>query len=168
MARPKPSKTALKREHLALQDLGERMIGLEQDVLDNLPIDERLRDAIRTASTIRSHGALRRQKQLIGKLMRSANAEAIRRALDALGADERLAKRVFADAERWRNRLASGDEAVVDEFATLTGVDDAQLRQAVSDVRTSRSDRQSRAHRRRLFRVVHDALLARAQDDRIL
>ena len=162
-----PSKTALKREHTALQELGERMIGLEEEVLAGLPVDERLRDAISAAGSMSSRGALRRQKQLIGKLMRNADADAIRRALDALGADERHAKRVFADAERWRERLSSGDADAVTEFVALTSIDDEQLREAVLDVRTSQTDKQVKTNRRRLFRVVHDALVAHAQDVRI-
>ena len=162
-----PSKTALKREHTALQELGERMIGLEDEILANLPIDERLRDAVVAASSMRSRGALRRQKQLIGKLMRNADADAIRETLNALGADDRRAKRTFADAERWRDRLATGDDDTLSEFAALTGVDHEMLRQAVENVRSSQSDKQIKTNRRQLFRVVHDALVTHAQDVRI-
>ena len=157
----------MKRQHTALQELGERMIGLEDETLADLPIDERLRDAVAAAGSMRSRGALRRQKQLIGKLMRSADADAIRQALNALGADERRAKRIFADAERWRDRLANGDSDTMTEFVALTSGDHEQLRQAVENVRRSQSDKQIKTSRRRLFRIVHDALVAHAQDVRI-
>ena len=100
MTQPKPSKSARKREQLELQQLGERLIDLSADELEALPIDERLRDAVLAASKMRAHGALRRQKQLIGKLMRSCDPEPIRHALAAREVDDRLAKRVFADVRR--------------------------------------------------------------------
>ena len=113
MTQPKPSKSARKREQLQLQQLGERLIELTEEELQALPIDERLREAVLAASKIRAHGALRRQKQLIGKLMRNCDPVPIQRALDARGAEDRRAKRVFADAERWRDRIVTeGGEAV--------------------------------------------------------
>ena len=113
MTQAKPSKTALKRQHLELQELGERMIGMDARVLDELPLDDRLRDAVRAAASMRGRGALRRQKQLIGKLMRNADAGAIHAALDARAADDRVAKRIFANAERWRDRIARGDAEAI-------------------------------------------------------
>jgi len=66
----KPSKSARKREYLALQKLGEELITLKQSDLDALPLDENLREAVMEAQQMKAHGALRRQKQYIGKLMR--------------------------------------------------------------------------------------------------
>ena len=167
MTQSKPSKTELKRRHLDLQQLGERMIGMDARILDDLPLDERLRDALHAAASMRSRGALRRQKQLIGKLMRNADAEAIRAALDAQGAEERIAKRIFADAESWRDRIARGDDDAIDEFAEVSGSDASELSGLVSELRSSHSDKQTKTLRRRLFRVIHDALVMRARDDRI-
>lgn len=167
MTQAKPSKTELKRQHLELQELGERMIGMEVQVLDDLPLDDRLRDAIQNAASMRGRGALRRQKQLIGKLMRNADANAIRAALDARGADDRAAKRLFADAERWRDRIALGDDDAIAEFIAETGVDNPELTAVASKLLASHSDKQTKTLRRRLFRVVHDALLTRVGDDRI-
>jgi len=70
----KPSKSARKREYLALQKLGEELIRLKQTELDSLDIDENLREAVMEARQIKAHGALRRQKQYIGKLMRNIDA----------------------------------------------------------------------------------------------
>ena len=64
----KPSKTARKREQLALQELGEYLIPLKSNDLDSIGLNEELLTAVRAATRIKSHGALRRQKQLIGKL----------------------------------------------------------------------------------------------------
>ena len=74
----KPSKSARKREYLALQKLGEELITLKESDLDSLPLGDNLREAIMEARQIKAHGALRRQKQYIGKLMRNIDPEPLR------------------------------------------------------------------------------------------
>ncbi len=81
MTEIKPSKSARKREHLALQKLGEELIGLKQRDLNSLSLDESLLEAVMEARQIKAHGALRRQKQYIGKLMRHIDPESIRAGL---------------------------------------------------------------------------------------
>jgi ribosome-associated protein len=74
----KPSKSARKREYIALQKLGEELITLKESDLDRLPLDDNLRDAVSEARQMKAHGALRWQKQYIGKLMRHIDPEPIR------------------------------------------------------------------------------------------
>ena len=71
----KPSKSARKREYLALQKLGEELITLKESDLDSLPLGDNLREAVMEARQIKANGALRRQKQYIGKLMRHIDPE---------------------------------------------------------------------------------------------
>jgi len=81
----KPSKSARKRAYLALQKLGEELISLREAELLSMPLDEDLLEAIMEARTIKAHGALRRQKQYIGKLMGALDdPEPIREALERL------------------------------------------------------------------------------------
>ncbi len=85
MDETKPSKSARKRAYLALQQLGEELITLRDDDLETVPLDEDLLEAVHEARRIRKRGALRRQKQYIGKLMgRLDDPEPIRQALDRL------------------------------------------------------------------------------------
>ena len=85
MDETKPSKSARKRAFLALQQLGEELITLRDNDLDTVPLDEDLLEAILEARRIRKRGALRRQKQYIGKLMgRLDDPEPIRQALERL------------------------------------------------------------------------------------
>ena len=80
----KPSKSARKRAYLALQKLGEELISLREAELLSMPLDEDLLEAIMEARTIKAHGALRRQKQYIGKLMRHVDPEQINAELERL------------------------------------------------------------------------------------
>ncbi|MDJ0712063.1 MAG: ribosome biogenesis factor YjgA [Woeseiaceae bacterium] len=85
MDETKPSKSARKRAYLALQKLGEELITLRETDLQAVPLDEDLLEAVLEARRMKKHGALRRQKQFIGKLMgRLDDPEPIREALERL------------------------------------------------------------------------------------
>ena len=85
---PPPSKSSRKREAHALQKLGEELVQMRAADLARLPLPESLRDAIDEARRLTSRGALARQRQFIGKLMRDIDVEPILTALDGL-AEER-------------------------------------------------------------------------------
>ena len=84
MTEIKPSKSAKKREYLALQKLGEELLTIKESDLLAMGLDDELHEAILEARRIKSHGALRRQKQFIGKLMRGIDPEPIRAALQRM------------------------------------------------------------------------------------
>ncbi len=151
----KPSKSARKREFQALQELGEQLIGLTDEQLGNIELDEPLRSAVVAARSIKAHGALRRQKQLIGKLMRKTDPEPIRHALGELGADERRAKRLFRDAEQWRNRLQDDGDEALRAFRDCIGRESPGVTAALGAWRRAVNDRDRKAASRRLFREVH-------------
>ena len=79
-----PSKSSRKREAHALQKLGEQLVQMRAAELALLPLPETLRDAIDEARRLTSRGALARQRQYIGKLMRDIDVEPIVAALAAL------------------------------------------------------------------------------------
>jgi ribosome-associated protein len=74
-----PSKSQLKREMTALQELGEELVGLSRERLAKIDMPERLRDAIFDAQRITKHEARRRQMQYIGKIMRDVDAKPLAR-----------------------------------------------------------------------------------------
>ena len=158
MTDSKPSKSERKREQLERQQLGESLIAFDAATLAALPLDERLRDAVMQAAKIRSHGALRRQKQLIGKLMRDVDPEPIRAAIATLTADDVAAKRLFSQAERWRDRIIGGGNTALDEFAAATGVDDAELQAWLAELEVCASERIEKTLKRKIFRRVHSIL----------
>lgn len=81
----KPSKSARKRAYLALQKLGEELIALRESDLLSMPLEEDLLEAVLEARKIKANGALRRQKQYIGRLMGALDdPEPIREALKRL------------------------------------------------------------------------------------
>lgn len=78
----KPSKSQRKRDMIALQKIGETLVALPTTQLAKIPLEEKLLEAILVAKTLKSHGAIRRQLQYIGKLMRDADVSLIEKALD--------------------------------------------------------------------------------------
>jgi len=158
----KPSKSARKREHLALQELGESLIGLSEEHLASLDLGEELLKAVRDAARMHSHGALRRQKQLIGKLMRNVDAEAIRLQVEQAGSSERHQKQLFAAAERWRDRLLSVDTAARDAFFAAAGYDD-ELTSLLDQLEVTFDERREKALRKAVFRRVRELLESQQQ-----
>ena len=104
--REQPSKTALKRQMTALQELGETLAQLPEKQLAKIPIeDERLLEAIREVRRIRSNSARRRHLQYIGKLMRNIDPEPMRAALEALRLEHQRATGAFHQLEHLRQEV---------------------------------------------------------------
>ena len=159
----KPSKSALKREHLARQSLGESLIDLSPEQLASIPLDDDLRDAIVAATAMRSHGALRRQKQLIGKLMRHVDTAPVEAALAAATRTDRLAKATFRRAESWRDRLMTDGAAALEQFSSEIGHENEDLRALLRDLPQCRSRDERRQLGRRIFRLIHAELETEVQ-----
>jgi ribosome-associated protein len=154
----KPSKSARKREQQALQSLGEQLISLGDAELASLALDERLCDAVKNARSMKAHGALRRQKQLIGKLMRDLDPEQIRSALVELRADDARDKQIFARAEKWRDRLIREGVGALDAFAAETGSPDPGLRSLLAELDVAFTEKDEKTVRRKIFRRIHEIL----------
>ena len=99
--------------------------------------------------------------------MRTIDPWPISTALAHQGAAERLRKRVFADAERWRDRIVSDGRAAVDAFQVQTGNSGDRLVSLLGELRTASGDAAERSTRRQIFRLVHETLLLHMRNDRI-
>ncbi len=159
MTDSKPSKSARKREQLDLQQLGEQLITLSDSELASLTLDDSLDKAVRDAAKIKSRSALRRQKQLIGKLMRGVDPEPIRAELAKLTTDDLSIKRGFARAEHWRDRIVCDSGTALDDFEAETGAADDQLRALLRELDAACSEKAEKTARRQIFRRIHEILV---------
>ncbi len=164
MSLSKPSKSALKREYQSLQTLGEQLIDLSNEQLAGISLDDQLLEAVQIAKSMKAHGALRRQKQLIGKLMREVDPQPIREALDAFGRHDMLAKGVFRDAEQWRDRIAVDGSVALPEFFALIGGENRELKEQTKAYETATHDKVRRLIRRQIFTEIHKELALKMQN----
>lgn len=160
-----PSKSQLKRDSSALQDLGEELLALAPQQLQRLDLPPELLDAVRQGQNITAHGGLKRQRKFIGKLLRHLDPEPIRLGLEALknvGADQ---VRHLHICERWRDRMLAGGDAIVNEFiAAHPEADRQKLRQLVRDGQREREAGQPPRAARLLFRYLRDLLNVESED----
>jgi len=157
--RERPSKTRRKQESHDLQSLGEALLELPDDHLATLGLGESLVEAIRTGRRIKSHEARRRQMQLIGKLMRSADVELARAAVLERQLGRARDSLALHQAERWRAELIADDEATTRFAALHTGADLQRLRALVRNARkdaaSAPEQRSGRAYRE-LFQFIRE------------
>lgn len=118
----RPSKSALKRHMTLQQQMGEALMKLSADSLRTLPISESLLDALIASKSIKSNEGLRRQRQLIGKLMRHEDSAPIERLLQQRDQKHFLETASLRRAEQWRNRLID-DPAAWEEFLPRIALD---------------------------------------------
>lgn len=149
------SKSEKKRQAEALLKLGTSFIALPLHKLDKLPLDANLRRAIIDAKSIKSHGAIRRQALLIGKLMRAADYEAIQAAYNEIIAQDSSQTADFHQVELWRERLLADDKQSLTEFISVyPKVDTQQLRQLIKKAIEEQKQEHSLGASKSLFRFL--------------
>jgi len=160
----RPSKSELKRQAHALQDLGEALLELPDERLATLPMSDTLLDAVRELKRTRSHEGRRRQMQYVGKLMRQADTEPLREAVAALQLGRAQDSLALHRAERWRDELVADDDALTRWVAAHPQSDAQQLR---SLVRAARKDAATPPEQRhgRAFRELFQFIKQAVQDD---
>src|SRR6202142_1341196 len=110
------SKSARKREAATLQELGIQLSALPDQEIKALGLPDSLFVALRDLRRLPSHGAQVRQRQYIGKLMRSIDPEPVLAKLAERKQRHDVEIRHFQQIERWRDRLFSEPAAGVEEF----------------------------------------------------
>jgi ribosome-associated protein len=154
-----PSRTRRKLEDQALQDLGQALVAVGEEKLAELDLPERLREAIMEARAISKFGALRRQMQYIGRLMREeGDAETIRERLDAWkGVSTEETARLHL-IERWRLRLLKDDKALEELIGEYPRADVQQLRTLMRNAKREAEAAKPPKSFRELFQVLRETL----------
>ncbi|MDN3648722.1 ribosome biogenesis factor YjgA [Reinekea marina] len=129
------SKSQVKREMIALQELGEQLINLKASELAKFPISSTMQDAIDESRRVKGHEAMRRHMQYVGKVMRNEDVEGIQRELDKLDTSSELFLRLQNQAERWRERLIKTKEAEAQWIKENDGIDIQAFRSLVRAAR---------------------------------
>ena len=180
------SKTDLKQKSNELQKLGEDLLDLRNDLMQQLlalgHLSDLLHEAVLSAKKITDFEGKRRQMQYVGKLMRkldSTQVEAMRDALSVQHNGSAEETQLLHLAEAWRERLLKDDSAMEEWQSSYPGTDSQQLRallrQARKDGLPDKAEvsqgllpRQGRAYRD-IFQILRQHLLQslQAQEERV-
>lgn len=151
------SKTQIKKEMLALQELGRKIIALPKVQRAKLPLSSDMEDALILADKIKNkHEASKRHMQYIGKLLREENLEAIGQAMDTIANKHQQETQKFHQLEQLRDELISGKydpEQLLAEHPTFERQKLRQLiRQAAKEVK---AEKPAKSYRE-LFKYIRE------------
>ncbi len=160
----RPSKSQLKRDMEALQDMGGELIAISPQRLDKLALPDNLRIALRDARRITQNGAKRRQLQYIGKLMRNVDVAPIKAMLDEIKGKSDAANARMHQLERWRTQLLENEEIVGDIARQYPAADIQQLRQLRRNALKEQAQGKPPRAFREIFRVLRELQGTTADD----
>ena len=118
-----------------LQDLGMELTRLSADTLKKIGLPEELAEAVREYRKITSNGALKRQSQFIGRLMRDIDPAPIRAFLSALKGENQAHNAFLQRVEQARSRLLADDNVLIVFIAEHLAVDTGVLRTLIRNTR---------------------------------
>jgi ribosome-associated protein len=159
------SKTRMKKEMHALQDLAVHLTTLNAEHLAQMPLSAEMLRAVEETKNIKKNEALRRHYQFLGKLIRSEDCDAIAAAVSGIKEEQDRLARLFHVMEQWRDDLIQGDQEVMERFFNeFPLADRQQLRHLVRSAKGAAGSQQATTHARKLFRFIRDSVAGRNAD----
>ncbi|WPL11393.1 MULTISPECIES: ribosome biogenesis factor YjgA [Thiorhodovibrio] len=153
-----PSKSAIKREHRALQDLAEQLLHLPRAELETLELDAKTWEAIDETARIKDKRALARHYKRIANCLARLDQEPLKALLDKREQAERAAKARHHQLERWRERLIAEGDAALGEFLTQHPHAERQPLRALIRSAQRDAERGKPDGPRKLFRYLRDSV----------
>ncbi len=161
------SKTQKKKNAQALQVLGEQLVQLSAEQIDDIDLPLEVHNAVKFAKKLKNHGALRRQMQYIGTLMLKVDPEPVKEALYHINQGNSKKAKAFQETERLREELIEGNKALEEEILTKCSDADRQklsqlIRQAGKETINNKPPGAARALFRYLIKIraVHSGVRA--------
>ncbi|MBY0556942.1 MAG: DUF615 domain-containing protein [Burkholderiaceae bacterium] len=153
----RPSKSELKRQVNALQELGEALVAEPRDRVKRVPMPEDVRDAILECQSITNHEGRRRQMQFVGKKMRTLDEEevaAIQRAIDSWKGASKADTAAMHALERRRDKLLVDDNALTTLLAENPELDVQHLRTLIRNARKEQAENKPPKAYREIFQIL--------------
>lgn len=161
-----PSKSQLKRDAHKIQDLGIELTQLKPEQLATIPLSSSLESALNQVKSIKKNEALRRHHQLIGKLMRSADTEAIEEALNKIKEAHDRETRMTHAMEQWRDNLIKEDQSFIGKFIDqYPGTDRQQIRHLVQGAKKELAIKKPPVNARKLFKFIREVMTQTPEED---
>lgn len=153
----RPSKSQLKREMTALQELGEELVAQPKDRVMRVPMPDDVREVILECQKIKDHEGRRRQMQFVGKKMRTLEDDevaAIRKMLDSWKGASKAETAAMHALERRREKLLADDKALTELKERHPEVDMQQLRTLIRNARKELAENKPPKAYREIFQVL--------------
>lgn len=153
-----PSKTKIKKQMHDLQDIGKTLTTLPNDKLRELNLEENLFEAILEYKRISKFGALKRQLQYIGRLMRDVDPAPILARLDAWNGVSRQHTAWLHQVEHWRDRLLEEPDALTELLAAHPEADAQHLRTLIRNAQKEKEAGKPPKNYREIFQVLREII----------
>ncbi len=153
-----PSKTKIKKQMHDLQDLGEKLVELSKEHLAEVDIPDNLRLAVREVKKMKSFGAIKRQMQYIGKLMRDVDPAPIEAKLSEWNGTSRQHITWLHQVERWRDRLLAEPDALTELLASHPGADVQHLRALIRNAIKEKELNKPPKNFREIFQILRELI----------
>jgi ribosome-associated protein len=153
----RPSKSELKRQMNALQELGEALVAEPRDRVKRVPMPEDVRDAILECQTITNHEGRRRQMQFVGKKMRTldeAEVALIQKTIDGWKGASKADTAAMHALERRREKLLADDKALTTLLAENQDLDAQHLRTLIRNARKEQAENKPPKAYREIFQIL--------------
>ncbi len=153
-----PSKTKMKKHMHDLQDIGEQLAALNKDQLNELDLPENLREAINEVKRFTKFGAINRQMQYIGKLMRDVDTAPIVAKLEVWKGNSRQHTAWLHQVERWRDRLLEEPDALTELLSSYPQADAQHLRALIRNAQKEKLAGKPPKNYREIFQALKDII----------
>lgn len=153
-----PSKTKVKQQMHDLQEIGEQLVQLSDEQLQQLELPERLSEALRELKRINKFGAQRRQLQFIGRLMREVDAAPIIAKLEVWSGKSRQHSAWLHQVERWRDRLLEDETALTELLTEHPRADAQRLRMLIRNALKEKEQLKPPKSYREIFQALREIL----------
>ena len=147
-------KTQIKNEMNDRQALGMQLTQLAPDTLKKIGLSEELLEAVLFYKKITSNGALKRQAQFIGRLMRDTDPEPIQAYLNKLKGDNAEHNAAMQRLELLRERLVESDDALTELISNKPELPISELRTLIRNARREKEQNKPPKAYRELFQLL--------------
>jgi ribosome-associated protein len=153
-AEEKVSRSQLKREMHALQQLGADLAALGDNAVRSADLPPEVEEALLLIPRLTKHEARRRHMQYVGKLMRTFDTCRVREIVEAAKQGHAIKTDEFHRIERLRDRLVDGDDDLLQELFDANPGEGQRLRQLTLGARREKAGGKPPKNSRALFKFL--------------
>ena len=148
------SKSQMKRDMTALQNLGEELAALGDTAVREAGLTPEAEDALLLIKKLKGHEARRRHLQYVGKLMRACDTARAREIIEEARRGRSVKTAEFHRLERLRDRLTDGDDDLLQALFDANPGQGQRLRQLTLGARREKDGDKPPKDTRALFKLL--------------